>query len=859
MPLKSASYLRGVLNALAFCAVGWALGSPALAATNWINGQAATLVLGADNLTSTGGGAASATRFTRPSDICTDASTGKVFVMAYDQHRILRFSSAQATTNGGAAEAVFGQPDFTSSTPNNGGRSASSLFAPMTCAIDADGRLFVTDYVNKRVLRFDNAASKASSAPADGVLGQDDFTSIATGTTASRFGNSDLFGIALSSGGSLYVSDGANNRVLRFDNAASKANGAAADGVLGAPNFTTQGAGGVTASTFDQLLWGLTVDSSGNLYVSDAGNERILRFDNAAAKANGAAADGVLGAVNLTTAGAGGVTASTFSSIVHAIEVLPDGALYVVDFGNSRVLVFNSPAQKANGAAADYVLGQPDFISNSSAVTAASLNGPLGLGYNGKAGYLMIADYTNNRVVGHYQSTLVASSGAVSDPGLPSTGSSTDVFGGQTLVVQASGSGGTTLLLGADIAANNPVIISLPGGNSVQVSGSAGAVLRVVYLQGQYALALDSGSVTLTGSSTSPLLVLLGNPPQALYAGQCGTQRASAVVRLGSDGALVSVVQCYVTLPAVASSALARAATAEPRLYAGEQARWDAQGRLVAGSVILGSSTGGLAGDPSTLPRVSGLTVQARVPLLNASPARTGENLLDVLRTQAQGVGLQLAGPDSFGGLLLTDAGGARYSVGVLGPVEVDAYGSRTAGAGTSEHAIAALTQGQLTMHLSATLADLPGLAAHVLGQGGSTTLLSDGGLLLQWPGQRWAVQPAPVIESSAAGAALTTDAQGRITWTDSQGRLQQLHPTVVDFAWVKLLLQQADTSTPVRRQSNGSISVQLGGLSFTLTPDHVVQGTTVDRLFDTWWIGADGRLYVRYPGRGMTQAFNVR
>ena len=185
MPLTSASTLRGVYHALAFCALGWTLGSPALAATSWTNGQAATLVLGADNLTSAGGGAASATRFVGPTDICTDNSTGKVFVIAYSQHRILRFSSAQATTNGGAAEAVFGQPDFTSSTANNGGQSASSLNYPMTCAIDANGTLFVTDTQNRRVLRFDNAASKASSAPADGVLGQAGFTSTTTGTTAS--------------------------------------------------------------------------------------------------------------------------------------------------------------------------------------------------------------------------------------------------------------------------------------------------------------------------------------------------------------------------------------------------------------------------------------------------------------------------------------------------------------------------------------------------------------------------------------------------------------------------------------------------------------------------------------------------
>lgn len=372
----------------------------------WTDGQAATLVLGADDFTTAGGGAASASRLTGPTDVCADSATGKVFVIVYGQNRILRFSAAEAVKNGGAAEAVFGQPDFISVTINNGGLSAKSLYRPMTCAIDAAGRLFVTDDGNKRVLRFDNAATKPSFAPADGVLGQADFTSMATGTAANRLGSSNLYGIALDASGNLYVSDGNNKRVLRFDNAASKANGANADGVLGAANLTTVGAGGVTASTFSTSIYGLTLDAAGNLYVSDAGNRRILRFDNAAAKANGAAADGVLGAPDMTTMGSGTASSSTMTNVVYGIDVLADGALYAADFSYNRVLIFSDPAHKANGAAADHVLGQSDFTSTSSGLTATGLNSPLGLGYNAPAGYLMIPNYGSHRVVGHFSESL---------------------------------------------------------------------------------------------------------------------------------------------------------------------------------------------------------------------------------------------------------------------------------------------------------------------------------------------------------------------------------------------------------------------------------------------------------------------
>jgi len=48
----------------------------------------------------------------------------------------------------------------------------------------------------------------------------------------------------------------------------------------------------------------------------------------------------------------------------------------VADWGNSRVLVFNSEASLANGANASYVLGQTNFTtgtSNTGGLSAATL------------------------------------------------------------------------------------------------------------------------------------------------------------------------------------------------------------------------------------------------------------------------------------------------------------------------------------------------------------------------------------------------------------------------------------------------------------------------------------------------------
>ena len=134
----------------------------------------------------------------------------------------------------------------------------------------------MADFGNSRVLRYDNAASKVNGAGADGVLGQADFTHSAAVTTQN--GLSLALGVAVDSQGTIWVADRGNSRVLRYDIAASKANGANADGVLGQPDFTSSGHPASQTSLYNPN--GVSVNSSGNVWVADSGNHRALYFQN---------------------------------------------------------------------------------------------------------------------------------------------------------------------------------------------------------------------------------------------------------------------------------------------------------------------------------------------------------------------------------------------------------------------------------------------------------------------------------------------------------------------------------------------------------------------------------------------------
>ena len=194
-------------------------------------------------------------------------------------------------------------------------------------------------------------------------------------------------GIALDTSGSqpgLYVSDSLNNRVLGWRNAASFANGAPADIVVGQPAgpfaMASTNAEGPCATCNRQqtrgLHWptGLAVDGQGNLYVIDAGNNRILRYPQPFALPDRRMDPDVLIGqpdFNSYLANHGGATPSadgispmvSGNPVSQALTFDANGNLWFADTGNHRVLRFPKGSDGKVQGTADMVLGQQNFTS----------------------------------------------------------------------------------------------------------------------------------------------------------------------------------------------------------------------------------------------------------------------------------------------------------------------------------------------------------------------------------------------------------------------------------------------------------------------------------------------------------------
>ncbi len=352
---------------------------------------AANLVLGQNDFVS---GAlnpiTSSFTLSRPEGVVIDPMTRKVFVADFANNRVLRYPDANTLTNGAGAEAVFGQPRFSSITSGTG---ELNLSGSIGIHFDRKGRLWVSDTANHRVLMYEAASFRSDQPFPERVFGQPNFTTVTPNTSST--GMRSPGGLAVDSEDRLWVADIDNRRVLRFDSISTKANGAAADGVLGQPNFTSSAAA-TTASNMDKTF-GLTISNTGTLFVADSFNNRVLRFNNAAALGLGAGATAVLGQTDFNTKTTG-LTANTMDFVV-GVFITPDDTLWVTDRDNQRLLRFDKASALPNGSAASGVVGQPNFTTKAAAVTSQGSIISFSQPFVDPAGNLWIADTEHFRVL----------------------------------------------------------------------------------------------------------------------------------------------------------------------------------------------------------------------------------------------------------------------------------------------------------------------------------------------------------------------------------------------------------------------------------------------------------------------------
>jgi uncharacterized protein (TIGR03437 family) len=329
-----------------------------------------------------------------PADVKTD-SNGNIYVADSGNNRALSFGAGSKS-----ATQVWGQSDFVSNGPNQ--IKPGSINVPYEIAIDyssAPFALYVSDTMNNRVLVWKDSVRFRTGDPADLVIGQPNLrTAVANAdtqgtSTPSKTSLSAPAGITVNQqDGTLYVADSGNHRVLRYPRPVNQPGRITPDAVIGQVDFTSSASAAVNAASLN-TPGGVALGPSGNLFIADTGNNRVLEY--APGAGSGSSAIRVYGQPNMTTATRQGQVSAQSLSGPQAIAVSQSSSLYVADTAANRVVIFpNTPSAPPAGAAASYVIGQGSF-SNAG---TNGLRSPSGVDLDSN-GTIFVADTGNNRVL----------------------------------------------------------------------------------------------------------------------------------------------------------------------------------------------------------------------------------------------------------------------------------------------------------------------------------------------------------------------------------------------------------------------------------------------------------------------------
>lgn len=301
------------------------------------NVEKATLVLGQDDFVSTSP-ALSAIGLDQPYGITFD-NNGNMWVADTNNNRIVEYRTP--FTNGETVSLVIGYPSFDKGVYPT---TAGSLAAPYGLAFDKSGNLWAVDYYNNRILEYVTPFKNQMNASL--VIGQSDLTSNSDGTTANRLNLPSA--IAFDEKGNLWATDSLNNRVLEFSYPFSTDQSATL--VIGQENFTTNFLG-VTEDSMN-TPYGIIFDKSGNLWVTDGNNARVLEYT--PPFNNGMNAFLVLGQTNFAEMYMG--TSANMLSEPYDVKVDNNGNLWVADTDNNRVLEFATTSVPEFGSVVSTVL-----------------------------------------------------------------------------------------------------------------------------------------------------------------------------------------------------------------------------------------------------------------------------------------------------------------------------------------------------------------------------------------------------------------------------------------------------------------------------------------------------------------------
>ena len=318
------------------------------------------------------GGPATRAWLESPRGVAVDAM-GNLYIADPGLHRIRRVDAATGTIS-----TIAGTGDGGYS--GDGGPAIRALLGdPIGVAVDRNGNVYIADADNHRIRKVDAATGTISTIAGTGGRGYSGDGGRATDAQLHH-----PRGVAVDGNGHVYIADTENHRIRRVHTDTGTISTIAGTGEWG-----DSGDGGPAAQAQLRVPSGVTVDSTGNLYISDLRNNHIRKVDVDTGTISTIAGTGEWG-----DSGDGGSAVEAQFSEPHGVAVDAAGNVYVADYWNHRV----RKVEAVTGAISTIAgTGEWGDSGDGGPATQAQLRYPSAVTVDG-VGNFYIADLGNHRI-----------------------------------------------------------------------------------------------------------------------------------------------------------------------------------------------------------------------------------------------------------------------------------------------------------------------------------------------------------------------------------------------------------------------------------------------------------------------------
>ncbi len=448
-------------------------------------------------------GPATSAMLNYPSGVAVDSS-GNLYIADVYNNRIREVVKATGNIITIAGNGTSGYAG------DGGAATSAEVYYPFAVAVDSSGNVYIADTDNYRIREVTKSTGVITTIAGNGTAG---YSGDGGAATSARLFNP--YGVGVDASGNVYIADTYNERIREVVKSTGIISTFAGNGIAG---FTGDGGAATSAELYTPES--VYVDASGNVYIADAGNNRIREVTHATGNITTLAGNGTAG-------GGGDAGAATSASLNFAYGVAVDSTsnVFIADANNNRVREIPNPNPILN-----------NLSSTAWTVNQASYSGTIAITGG-------TAPYSNLTVTGLPAGLTASLSGStITIAGTPTasgtfnnvnvsltdsashTGSHT-----YTLTINAAPTlgalsnpawtvnrayGGTIAIIGGTSPFSNLTATGLPAGFSASVSGSTITLSGTPTATGSYSISVHVTDVT--GAVANGTFALTINPAPAL-------------------------------------------------------------------------------------------------------------------------------------------------------------------------------------------------------------------------------------------------------------------------------------------------------------------------------------------------------